>query len=149
VLLHLEKELTNGRFSRRELSKRIAKDSSLSSVSVLGLDPGAMPSGLGSRGNLVLRMIFKVVLPVASTLASLTNPNGDIRTLSKSAGDVIQACFDTKVVGDKPNGVYMNGSELGDVGKEAKDQVKCQTLWRDSLGYAEVKEGDTMLQDWK
>jgi hypothetical protein len=108
-----------------------------------------MPSGLGERGTFALRMIFKVVLPAVSPVSNWLQPNGVVRTTSKSASDAIHACFDEKIGGKKPNGVYMNGSELGDVGKEAKDQRKCERLWRDSLGYARVQEGDTILAEWK
>ncbi|KAI1084418.1 NAD(P)-binding protein [Whalleya microplaca] len=133
----------------RELSSRIARDPALSSISVIGLDPGAMNSNLGQRGNLAIKMIFNIVLPVMTPVMTCLQPNGALRTTSKSASDVIQACFDTKKLGEHPNGVYMDGSEISDVGPEAKDEAKCKKLWSESIGFAQVKEGDTVLSDWQ
>ncbi|KAI1875209.1 hypothetical protein JX265_004267 [Neoarthrinium moseri] len=133
----------------REFSRRVESDQSLSRVAVLGVDPGAMPSSLGSRGTLTLRMIFKLVMPLLNPIASALQPNGMLRTTKKSAGDVIRACFDSETLGDRPNGVYLDGSQAGDVGAEAKDREKCERLWRASLVWAGVKEGDTVLGDWR
>ncbi|KAK9772837.1 hypothetical protein SCAR479_10522 [Seiridium cardinale] len=133
----------------RELARRISKDSSLSQASVLGVDPGAMPSSLGARGNLQLRIIFKAVMPLVNPLASIFSPNGILRTTTKSAGDVINAAFDVKTLGEKPNRVYMDGSNIGDVGVEAKDGENRERLWKESLVWAGIKNGDTVLEDWQ
>ncbi|KAI1639388.1 hypothetical protein F4809DRAFT_638647 [Biscogniauxia mediterranea] len=133
----------------RELSRRIAQDPKLSSIAVLGVDPGAMPSGLGARGGLMIRLIFYLVMPWLNPLMTALNPNSGMRTTWKSGGDVVQAAFDTKTLGEHPNGIYMDGSQVGDVGPEAKDERKCRKLWEDSLGYAQVREGDTVLADWR
>lgn len=136
-------------FARRELSRRITMDPALSHVSILGVDPGAMATGLGERGNLVLKIIFKVMMPLMNPLMSMFNPNGNLRTTSKSAGDVVRAAFGKEDLGDRPNGLYLDGSAIGDVGAEAKDKEKCKRLWVDSLKWAGVKDGDTVLEDWR
>jgi hypothetical protein len=135
-------------FHRRELSERISKDSALSGVSVLGLDPGAMPSNLGERGTLVLRIIFKAFMPLVNPVMSKLKPNGMLRTTAQSATDVIRAAFDSRVLGEKPNGVYMDGSAISDVGAEAKDKRKRERLWLDSVTWAGIHNGDTVLENW-
>ncbi|KAI0134481.1 hypothetical protein BJ170DRAFT_591456 [Xylariales sp. AK1849] len=134
-------------FRRRDLARRISADPSLSHISVVGLDPGAMPSGLGQHAPMMLKTIFKVVMPLVNPVMGMLQPNGTLRTTAKSAADTIRACFDTKTLGQRPNGVYMDGSKVGDVGAEAKDQGNCERLWRESLGWAGVVEGDTVLGD--
>ncbi|KAI0007507.1 NAD(P)-binding protein [Xylariaceae sp. FL0662B] len=131
-----------------ELSYRLPKDPELSGISVLSVDPAAMPSSLTRRGNWTLRVLIPIVLNAIAPVLTWWAPNGDLRTTWKSAGDVIRACFDTKDLGQHPNGLYLNGSAISDVGPEAKDREKSGQLWRDSIGYAGVEEGDTILVDW-
>ncbi|RYP61750.1 hypothetical protein DL771_010021 [Monosporascus sp. 5C6A] len=138
----------------RELSYRLPQDPVLSKVAVLSVDPGAMiPSSLLRRGDPVLWFIMAyivpILLPVLGPIMTRFSPNGDFRTASKSGGDVLRAAFDTKELGEHLNGLYLNGSEPADVGAEAKDKRKSGQLWRDSLGYAGVKEGDTILAQWQ
>jgi hypothetical protein len=117
---------------------------------VLALDPAAMPSDLTRRDGWVRRVLVgKIILHIVAYLVMLLHPNGAFRTTRKSAGDVMRAAFDTKSLGDHPNGIYLNGSEMADVGPEAKDTRKTGQLWRDSLAYAQVKEGDTILAEWR
>ncbi|KAI1826880.1 NAD(P)-binding protein [Xylaria intraflava] len=133
----------------RELAKRISTDPELSSISVLSVDPGAMPTGLTRRNpNTLLQIAQKVMGPVVGLMSKFSS-NSDFRTTEQSARDVVNAAFDTKTLGERPNGIYLNGSVIGDVGPEAKDAAKCEKLWKDSLGYAQVKEGDTALAAWK
>lgn len=135
---------------RRELSNRIAGDPALSGVSVLALDPGAMSSGLVRRGSAMLIFFIKAFMPLMAWLSGLFAPNGMLRTTAKSADDVVRAAFSSEPpVGPRPNGVYLNGSAMGEVGAEAKDAWKCGRLWRDSLEWAQVKGGDTALVSWK
>lgn len=83
------------------------------------------------------------------TLVSKLSPGGDYRTTARSANDVINAAFDTEKLGERPNGVYMNGAVVSDVGPEAKDAAKCEKVWKDSLGFAQIKDGDTVLAAWR
>ncbi|KAK8014186.1 short-chain dehydrogenase [Apiospora arundinis] len=133
----------------RELSKRIATDPALSGITVVGVDPGAMPSNLMTeRGTPLLRFMAKWLTPWLFPLVSWFQPNGDYRTTTQSARDVLRAAG---LLGGNPspNGTYFNGSQVSDVGPEAKDDVKCKTLWTDGVRFAEVQEGDTMLADWR
>lgn len=109
-----------------------------------------MPSELTRRDGWLRRVLIgKVILPLVAWTAGLVHPNGPFRTTSKSAGDVFRAAFDTKALGKRPNGMYLNGSERANVGLEAQDLRKTGQLWRDALGYLHVQEGDTMLEQWQ
>ncbi|KAH8156637.1 hypothetical protein CIB48_g11609 [Xylaria polymorpha] len=133
----------------RELSKRIAADPELSSIAVLSVDPGAMPTSLTRRTSSKVIKMASVVAGPLMTLVSKLSPGGDYRTTARSANDVINAAFDTEKLGERPNGVYMNGAVVSDVGPEAKDAAKCEKVWKDSLGFAQIKDGDTVLAAWR
>ncbi|KAI1644855.1 NAD(P)-binding protein [Daldinia loculata] len=135
----------------RELARRIPQDPALSKIAVLGLDPAAMMSGIARRSSWLVRvLIMQCIGPLIAPIVTWLSPNGNLRTTWKSAGDVIHACFDTDGgLGEYPNGIYLNGTAISDVGPEAKDETKCRRLWRDSLEYANIKEGDTVLADWR
>ncbi|KAI0472490.1 hypothetical protein F4859DRAFT_484384 [Xylaria cf. heliscus] len=133
----------------RELAKRIATDPELSPIAVLGVDPGAMPTGLTRRTHSKIVKAVSVVAGPLMAFVSKVSPGGHYRTTAQSATDVVNAAFDTQKIGQRPNGIYLNGAEVGDVGPEAKDQAKCERLWKDSLGFAQIKEGDTVLAAWR
>ncbi|KAI0143032.1 hypothetical protein GGR57DRAFT_484748 [Xylariaceae sp. FL1272] len=132
----------------RELAKRISTDPALSNISVLAVDPGGMSTGLVRRGSSVLYTIGKILNPFIGLLVKLM-PGNNFRTTAQSASDVIEAAFETEKLGAKPNGFYMDGHVKSEPGAEAKDEVKCERLWVDSLGYAQVKAGDTCLANWQ
>ncbi|KAI0192265.1 hypothetical protein EV127DRAFT_426489 [Xylaria flabelliformis] len=133
----------------RELSKRIATDPELSSIAVLAVDPGAMPTDLTRRSTSRVMKALGLVAGPLMTVVSKLSPGGDYRTTAQSANDVINAAFDTKLLGEKPNGIYMDGASVGECGPEARDAKKCERVWKDSLGFAQVKEGDTVLANWR
>ncbi|KAI1293252.1 hypothetical protein F5Y03DRAFT_332439 [Xylaria venustula] len=134
----------------RELSKRLNTDPELSSIAALSIDPGAMPTDLTRRTpHKFLRAVSVVAGPLMSIMAHFQPPNGKYRTTAQSASDVINAAFDTAKLGERPNGIYLNGSEISECGPEARDEAKCRKLWEDSIGYAQIKEGDTVLADWR
>ncbi|KAI0874818.1 hypothetical protein GGS24DRAFT_325527 [Hypoxylon argillaceum] len=128
----------------RELSKRLATDPELSAVAALAVDPGAMPTGLTRRTPSRLLQAARVIAGPLMALMARLSPNGSYRTTAMSANDVINAAF-----GAHPSGIYMDGSAVGDVGPEAKDEAKCEKIWQESLGFAQVKEGDTVLAAWR
>lgn len=142
--------------SRRELSRRIETDPELSSVAVLAVDPGAMLTDLSRRNPSILlraastlvRGVNYVAGPLLDAL-SRRSPNADFRSTAQSASDIINAAFDTEKLGEHPNGVYMNGSVVGEVGPEAKDAAKCRKVWEDCLRLAQIGERDTVLADWR
>ncbi|KAI0130337.1 putative short-chain dehydrogenase [Xylariales sp. AK1849] len=133
----------------RELSTRLASDPELSHVSVLAVDPGAMSTEIARRATWLIRVIvMRYLLPIVNPIINWFQPHGDMRTPWISGGDIIRAIFDTETLGEHPNGTYLNGSILAEPSLEAKDEKKRRKLWRDSLGYARVKDRDTVLVDW-
>jgi hypothetical protein len=75
----------------------------------------------------------------------LLQPNSSLRTPAKSARGLLRTSFDEKMPGQHPNALCLNGSEVGR--ETGREQVK--QLWEGSLPYADVKEGQTVLGDWK
>ncbi|KAI0885105.1 NAD(P)-binding protein [Annulohypoxylon maeteangense] len=134
----------------KELARRIPKDPALSNIVTLGVDPGGMSSPLSRRASWFLRNIaLPIVGAIIAPILTWLYPNGSLRTTWKSAGDVVRAAFDSDGDLAHPNGLYINGTEPIETSPEANDEKKTLRLWRDSLVYANVKEGDTVLADWK
>lgn len=134
---------------RYELQRRLDADPALSTISVLGVDPGGMISNLTRRGSTTMVLFMTWVAPLFVGVSTWLSPNGKLRATSKSAADVLRAAFDTARLGERPKAVYLNGSERGDTGVEAKDPAKGRQLWEASVGYAALKSGDTILSNWK
>ena len=139
--------MLNNHQNRGELQRRLDLDPVLSSVSVLGTDPGTMPSNLVRRGPWMIRVfLFQLVLPLVAVLATWVMPNGPLRTTKKSAQNVLKAAFD---LGPQTKGLYLDGSEPTEMSREAKDPEKRKTLWSDTVRYASLREGETCLAQWK
>ncbi|KAI1428869.1 hypothetical protein F5Y12DRAFT_638734 [Xylaria sp. FL1777] len=134
----------------RELAKRLKTDPKLSAIAALAIDPAAMPTQLTRRTpNKFLKVMSLVAGPLMSVMSRFQPPNSHYRTTAQSANDVINAAFDTEKLGERPDGIYLDGCEISDVGPEAKDAAKSERVWKDSLGYAQIKEGDTVLAAWR
>ncbi|KAI2466713.1 putative short-chain dehydrogenase [Annulohypoxylon bovei var. microspora] len=130
-----------------ELQRRLDADPALKGISLVAIDPGSMGTGLVRRGNWFLRTIlFPIIVPLLAPLLTWLNPNGGVRTVSKSSNDVAAAAFEA---GPRLRGKYLNGSELLDVVPEALDDKKRAMVWRDSVKYTQLTEHDTPLVDWK
>jgi hypothetical protein len=76
-------------------------------------------------------------------------PNGDYRTPSRSASDVLRACFDTDELGERPKEMYLNGRVIKEPSIEARDAKNRAMVWKDSVAYVQLKKGDTVLADWR
>jgi hypothetical protein len=129
-----------------ELQRRLDSDPKLSGISVLGVDPGMMPTKITTGTlNWLMRSLFFIVVQIASRLS----PNGMMRLPHKSAGDVLAAALETgPPFGERPKGLYFNGSEPKEVSVEARDAEKRASVWRASVEYTGLKEGETILVDW-
>lgn len=66
----------------------------------------------------------------------------------KSASDILTAAFDVEKLGEYPKAVYVDGSDPKERSEEAKDATKQKKWWKESLTYAGIGEGDTILKDW-
>lgn len=126
----------------------MARDPVLSDISVICLDPGGMGSDLGRRGSFYFGTIMmKVIMPVVAPAMMWSSPNGALRTPSKSAGDVLRACYDIEAPRGRP--LYLSGSEEKEPGRDAKDEVKRRALWEYGVKEGCIRKSDTVLQAWQ
>ncbi|RYP77637.1 hypothetical protein DL771_001005 [Monosporascus sp. 5C6A] len=129
-----------------ELQRRLNSDPELSGISVLGVDPGLMPTKITTD---TLSWPTRSLVFIMAHISSRISPNGMMRLPRKSAGDILAAALQTDPpFGERPKGLYFNGSEPKEVSVEAKDAEKRATVWKASVDYAELKEGETCLIYW-
>ncbi|KAI4594987.1 hypothetical protein KJ359_007238 [Pestalotiopsis sp. 9143b] len=130
-----------------ELQRRLDSDPTLSHISIVGIEPGSMGTDLVRRGDWFARVVFfPYIIPLLAPLMTWYQPNGVIRTISKSSADVVNAAFDTN---PGLRGKFLNGSELEDVVPEAADAKKRAMVWSDSVRYTQLTEDDTLLVNWR
>ncbi|KAH9902104.1 NAD(P)-binding protein [Xylariomycetidae sp. FL2044] len=129
-----------------ELQGRLDQDPSLGSIRVIGVDPGWMATGIARQHPQYF--FVKTFMPWVTALLSWLNPGGMFRTPGRSAGDVVGAMFG-KTPGTELGGSYFKGSMPAEVSAEAKDKKKRMMVWKDSVAYAGLGEGDTMLINWR
>lgn len=78
------------------------------------------------------------------------NRNGPLRTIDLATTDILAAGLDASPEeGVSPEGLYLYGSRLDNITEEAKDPKKRELLWRETVGYTQLKEGETILQQWR
>ena len=134
--------------TRHELQRRLNEQPALSNISALALDPGGMSTDLARTSPLYIKFLVKILIPIFQWIAVWFQPNGGIRPTSKSAADVMRACFDEKTFGEFPKGLYLNGSQIAESALESRDQQKAKKLWEDSVEIAGIQDGDTVLKYW-
>lgn len=142
---------------RYELQRRLDRDPALSNISIVGLDPGAMPSGIMRRASFVQGVIInKIAGTLLAPLMTWWSPNGILRTPAKSAHDALVAVFGDEESAAQGKGekkpfkaLYFDGSEVATPSEEARDPEKAAMLWSKSLEYAAVEQGETCLSDWQ
>lgn len=132
-----------------ELQERLDADPALAGLAVLGVDPGGMVSGLTRRGSPWLVLLVQWVFPLLVGLSTWLAPNGTLRSVAKSARDVLRAAFDTATLGTTPKALYLNGSEPGDTSSESKDPRKRRELWQASVRYTALRPEETILGRWE
>ncbi|CAN8101873.1 unnamed protein product [Discula destructiva] len=137
-----------------ELQRRLDQDSLLKNISVLAVDPGAMSTGIARRSDswFMRVVMFRLLLPALAAIWTLLfGPNGAIRTLQQSAHDVVKAAVDCgpPPLSEHPKSMFLNGSELGNCNPEAKDPKKWDIVWKGSVRYARLGEGETILENWR
>lgn len=123
----------------------------LSRVCVLGIDPGSISTNLVRRGPWLIRVfIFKIIVPFLARLAVWLQPNGPIRTIDVGTADILAASLEPgEPVGESPKAMYFYGSRVEEMTKEARDEKKRARLWKDTLRYTGLKEGETVLKNWE
>lgn len=133
---------------RQELGHRLARDPTFSNIAVIGLDPGGMGSDLGRRGSLFFgTFLMKVIMPLSAPIMQWREPNGALRTPSKSGGDVLSAVFDRDI--PKGGAYYLNGSEVKEVAKDARDEKKRRELWAYGVKAGGIQGTQTEMKEWQ
>lgn len=81
-------------------------------------------------------------MPWLAPLMAWLQPNGPLSTVKMGAADIIGAALER---GESPKGMYFYRSELSEMTPEAKDEKKRERLWVDTVRYAQLKAGDSIL----
>ncbi|KAK0649232.1 putative short-chain dehydrogenase [Cercophora newfieldiana] len=132
-----------------ELQRRLSSDPVLSSICVLGLDPGAMSKEILRRGNFLMSVfVTRIFLPFAAMVSSKLAPEGFFRITRKSAKHVLRVALDTETLGEHPQAVYLNGTKRWESSAESRDEKKQMMLWQDSVKYTKLKASETVLSSW-
>lgn len=92
---------------------------------------------------------MRIFLPLLQDIIVYFAPHGFFRSPKKSAGNVLSACFNEEGLGEHPMAVFLDGSQRAETSKEVQDVKKHKELWTDSLKLAAIKDGDTVLKDWR
>jgi NAD(P)-dependent dehydrogenase (short-subunit alcohol dehydrogenase family) len=126
-----------------ELQRRMDQDPALKNVSILGVDPGTMSTGLQRQASWFIRVfIFQFLYPLLAWL----KPPGPARSTEQSASDVLQAAFDSNdVLGEYPKDVYMDGTKRVEPSTESQDVKKRALVWKQTVEMADLKQNDTIL----
>nr|BBJ34518.1 putative short-chain dehydrogenase/reductase [Alternaria solani] len=131
-----------------ELQQRLVEDPALSRITTIGVDPGTMSTGIARNSTWFVRVVIHgVIIATLARLIAIIWPssNGALRTPQNSARDVVDAALAVKW---QEGGLYVDGSELSDMSKEAKDLDKRALVWQDSARYTDLKDGETLLANW-
>ncbi|CAG9953745.1 unnamed protein product [Clonostachys rosea f. rosea IK726] len=134
-----------------ELQRRIDLDKALHNISVVGVDPGATPSGITRRGGWIVHVfIGHFVMAILAFVLSLFSSNAGVRTNTKSGKDMLAVMLECNpTLGDRPKGLYLDGNEMVPMSEEARDERKTRTLWKDTLRYTGLRSNDTALMHWQ
>ncbi|KAI0007840.1 putative short-chain dehydrogenase [Xylariaceae sp. FL0662B] len=130
-----------------ELQRRMDRDPVLNKVCILGVDPGTMVTGMARRAFWIIRvLIFKIIYPIIAMLM----PNGSIRSPQKPASEVLQAAFESSpALGEFPKGLYFFGTEPFETSAESRDARKRDLVWKGTIQYSRMEQGETILSNWQ
>lgn len=130
-----------------ELQRRLdrANPPTKTNVCVVGVDPGRMSTGLARQAPWFIRvLIMRVLFP----LLALLWPRGNVRRPATSAAHVLEAALGGG--GKRPGGGwYFNGLAPWETSAEARNPVKRDWVWKESVRCARLEEGETALVDWR
>ncbi|KAG4440763.1 hypothetical protein IFR05_003750 [Cadophora sp. M221] len=133
-----------------ELQRRLDSDPALANISILSMDPGGMGgTGIAKRAGPMIRFITGYVVPVLQHISVWLFPNGPLRPTWKSAQDLMLASFDDNYLGTHPKATYLNGSVKATSSVESRDEAKQKQLWDESIKLAMIRDGETVLKNWK
>lgn len=106
------------------------------------------PAGVARRIDWFGRnIVHGIIMPIMGYVMMWLYPesNGKMRTTARSARDVMLAVMDVSVA----KAAYFDGTALAETALEAQDIRKREMIWRDSVRYTQLKEGETVLKNWK
>ena len=106
-------------------------------------------TGIAKRAPLLIRFLTQVMIPLLQSIAVYFSPNGSMRPTWKSARDLMLASFDEKYLGVRPKAFHLNGSVRATSSVESRDEAKQKKLWEESLKLAMIRDGETVLENWK
>ncbi|KAF2730930.1 putative short-chain dehydrogenase [Polyplosphaeria fusca] len=129
-----------------ELQQRMTHEPVLKNISVLGVDPGTMSTGMQRQASWFIRVfIFRLLYPLLAWI----RPPGPARSTGQSASDVLQAAFDSnETLGEFPRDVYLDGTRLFEPSAESKDVKKRALVWKQTVEMAGLKPNDTILKSY-
>jgi hypothetical protein len=123
-------------------------DPKLYNISIMAMDPGAMPgTGISRNAPFTIRAAVRV-LGLMLGLINYCFPDVPFRSPQRSAGDLLRASLEEEEVGARPKAVNLNGRMKEDTSAESRDEAKWKELWEGSLKLARLKKGDTVLANW-
>ncbi|KAI0398834.1 putative short-chain dehydrogenase [Xylaria palmicola] len=132
---------------QHELQERLDADPALNRICLLGLDPGAMISGMQRLAPWFIRvLLFKVIYPL---ILYLNPDNGPVRPTSRSASDALELAFGMGEGGELPKDKYFDGRAPLETSSESRDPAKRVLVWAETVKLAGLKEGETVLRKWQ
>ncbi|KAI1869779.1 uncharacterized protein JN550_005760 [Neoarthrinium moseri] len=134
-----------------ELQRRLNSDPVLNNILILSVDPGVFASDISRRSPWPIRfLMYCTTIPLLASITTWLWPNGTVRTQTKGAQDIIHAAFESNGASDeRTTNTYLDGTTPREMSTEARDVKKREVLWRESIEYAQLKEGDTVLVNWR
>lgn len=106
-------------------------------------------TSLTRTSPLLIQFVTRVVVVLIQDIYVYFIPNGFMRPPWKSAADLVLAAFDEKKLGSHPKAVYLDGSKKATPSVESQDEAKQKQLWTETLKLARLRDGDTVLKNWK
>jgi hypothetical protein len=106
-------------------------------------------TGMVRDSPFLIRFILGSVLPLFLGIINFLAPSVPFRTTTRSGGDLLYAALDEEEIGKYPKAVNLNGRVVEDTSPETRDETKQKELWEGSLSLAGIKQGDTVLENWK
>lgn len=119
-----------------------------SRICVLGVDPGTMSSGMTRLAPWFIRvLLFQIIYPLMLFFNPGTNA---VRAPARSAGDVLEAAFGAVGEdGGPPRDMYFDGRVPAETGEESRDAGKRRFVWAETAKLAGLRDGETVLANWR
>ncbi|KAJ5664117.1 hypothetical protein N7507_004848 [Penicillium longicatenatum] len=125
-----------------DLNRRLKKDSKLSNVFAMSMDPGGLPSSRGqAEQKFSLKLVFAVINFLMPVVKHLTT---DFRTTDDSGRDLVAVSVDPAFHGQCG---YFDGQRKGSCTTASEDLEWQKRLWSACWRWAGLSGGETVLQD--